>query len=133
MKRYKLPGSRIGSHLESLGGDGGNSMGLLFNARSTVVRESFPRCDRKSLRLFTRRLHDLSLMCSHDFSWWETLTSDIGGYKKSLRRPSHSLRKGSRNNGPCPQWRGNLVTISKSRAGNYVAKIIPLLFNDLQY
>lgn len=47
-------------------------------------------CNRKSLRLFTRRLH-LSSIYSHDFSRWETLTSDIEGYKKScdaLRPPS---------------------------------------------
>lgn len=48
-------------------------------------------CDRKYLRFFTRRLHDLSSICSHDFSRWETLTSDIEGYKNScdaLRPPS---------------------------------------------
>lgn len=41
--------------------------------------------------LFTKRLYDISLIRSHDFSRWETLTSDIEGYKKScdaLRPPS---------------------------------------------
>jgi hypothetical protein len=82
-------------------------------------RRSFPRAGsmldrgcisqaRKSPICFSRAdaSRDLPLARSHDLSRWETLTSLIPKVTKRVpRRPSSSLGKGSRNNGPCPQWR----------------------------
>jgi len=63
--------------------------------------EAFPKV--ANLRHFSR---ERPLARSHDLSRWETLTSLIPKVTKRVpRRPSSSLGKGSRNNGPCPQWR----------------------------
>lgn len=48
-------------------------------------RGNFPRCDRKSRSetFHETSIRDLPPIRSHDFSRWETLTSDIKGYKNS--------------------------------------------------
>lgn len=64
-----------------------------------------------NFRIDSIRLHLFARRYSHDFSLWETLTSNIERYKKFFGRPSSSFFwGGSRNNGPCPQRRRNATS-----------------------
>lgn len=73
-------------------------------------------------------------MCSHDFSRWETLTSLI---LEATKNPRGALRIPSGKEVGTTVLALNGVDVRlryrNREPGIYLAKIIPLLFNDLQY
>jgi len=107
---------------------------MAFHTRSS---ENFPRYDRKYLKLFTVSsfsiFYNLPPICSHDFSRWETLTSDIKDYKNSCDalRPSSRKEIGTTvftlNGVDAKLWHQNW------KLKIYAIRAVALLFNDLLY